>query len=63
MFESGIVYGRESAGGGDPFGGFSGYGGQGQNVHFDFSNLGLGDIALVTGFLVLASLGIESFDG
>lgn len=28
----------------DPFGGFSGYGGNGQNVHFDFGDLGLGDI-------------------
>ncbi len=29
----------------DPFGGFSGYGGgQGQNINFDFGDLGLGDI-------------------
>lgn len=33
-----------NSGGGDPFGGFSGYSGQGQNVHFDFGDLGLGDI-------------------
>ena len=30
--------------GGNPFGGFSGFGGQGQNVNFDFGDLGLGDI-------------------
>src|SRR6185312_8024286 len=30
------------AGGGNPFGG--GFGGQGQNVNFDFGDLGLGDI-------------------
>jgi molecular chaperone DnaJ len=28
----------------DGFGGFQGFGGQGQNVHFDFGDLGLGDI-------------------
>lgn len=33
-----------SSGGSDPFGGFSGFGGQGQNVHFDFGDMGLGDI-------------------
>lgn len=32
------------AGGGNPFEGFSGFGGQGQNVNFDFGDLGLGDI-------------------
>ncbi|MDB5181647.1 MAG: dnaJ [Candidatus Saccharibacteria bacterium] len=31
-------------GGGSPFDGFGGYGGQGQNVNFDFGDLGLGDI-------------------
>src|SRR3954467_3396362 len=33
-------------GGGNPFEGFGGYGqaGQGQNVNFDFGDLGLGDI-------------------
>ncbi len=30
--------------GGNPFEGFQGFGGQGQNVHFDFGDLGLGDI-------------------
>lgn len=30
--------------GGNPFEGFSGFGGQGQNVNFDFGDLGLGDI-------------------
>lgn len=34
--------GGSSAAGGDPFGGFNGAGGQG--VHFDFGDLGLGDI-------------------
>jgi molecular chaperone DnaJ len=34
-----------AASGGDPFGGgFQGFGGQGQNIHFDFGDLGLGDI-------------------
>ncbi|PLS80576.1 molecular chaperone DnaJ [Candidatus Saccharibacteria bacterium] len=33
-----------SAGGGNPFEGFGGFGGGGQNVHFDFGDLGLGDI-------------------
>lgn len=32
------------AAGGNPFEGFSGFGGQGQNVNFDFGDLGLGDI-------------------
>ncbi len=30
--------------GGNPFAGFGGFGGQGQNVNFDFGDLGLGDI-------------------
>lgn len=30
--------------GGNPFEGFAGFGGAGQNVHFDFGDLGLGDI-------------------
>lgn len=34
--------GSSAASDGDPFGGFSGY--SGQNVHFDFGDLGLGDI-------------------
>src|SRR5947199_663686 len=29
---------------GNPFAGFNGFGGQGQNVNFDFGDLGLGDI-------------------
>ncbi|PID32494.1 molecular chaperone DnaJ [Candidatus Saccharibacteria bacterium] len=33
-----------AAGGGNPFEGFGGYGAHGQNVHFDFGDLGLGDI-------------------
>lgn len=33
-----------SSGGGNPFEGFNGFGGQGQEVHFDFGDLGLGDI-------------------
>ena len=33
-----------AAGGGDPFAGFGGFGGQGQNVNFDFGDMGLGDI-------------------
>lgn len=33
-----------NAGGDNPFEGYQGYGGQGQNVHFDFGDLGLGDI-------------------
>ncbi len=33
-----------SSGGGNPFEGFGGFGGQGQEVHFDFGDLGLGDI-------------------
>ncbi len=32
------------AAGGNPYEGFSGFGGQGQEVHFDFGDLGLGDI-------------------
>lgn len=31
-------------GGGDPFSGFGGFGGQGQNINFDFGDMGLGDI-------------------
>ncbi len=33
-----------STGGGNPFEGFGGFGGQGQEMHFDFGDLGLGDI-------------------
>ena len=33
-----------SGGGGNPFEGFGGYGGQGQNINFDFGDMGLGDI-------------------
>lgn len=36
--------GGASGGGGNPFEGFGGFGGQGQNVNFDFGDLGLGDI-------------------
>ncbi|HSX07317.1 MAG TPA: molecular chaperone DnaJ [Candidatus Saccharimonadales bacterium] len=37
--------GSSAAGDGNPFGaGFNGFGGQGQNVNFDFGDLGLGDI-------------------
>ncbi|HEX5797201.1 MAG TPA: molecular chaperone DnaJ [Candidatus Saccharimonadales bacterium] len=36
--------GSSAAGGGDPFAGFGGFGGQGQEFHFDFGDLGLGDI-------------------
>ncbi|MGF7229497.1 MAG: molecular chaperone DnaJ [Candidatus Saccharibacteria bacterium] len=37
--------GGASGGGGNPYEGFGGFGGQGgQNVHFDFGDLGLGDI-------------------
>lgn len=36
--------GSSAAGGGNPFEGFNGFGGQGQNVNFDFGDLGLGDI-------------------
>lgn len=32
------------AAGGDPFAGFGGFGGQGQNINFDFGDMGLGDI-------------------
>ncbi len=31
-------------GGGNPFEGFGGFGGQGQNINFDFGDMGLGDI-------------------
>jgi molecular chaperone DnaJ len=30
--------------GGDPYAGFNGFGGQGQNINFDFGDMGLGDI-------------------
>jgi molecular chaperone DnaJ len=33
-----------ASGGGNPFEGFQGFGGQGQNVNFDFGDIGLGDI-------------------
>lgn len=33
-----------SGGGGNPFEGFGGFGGQGQNINFDFGDMGLGDI-------------------
>ncbi len=33
-----------ASGGGNPFEGFTGFGGQGQNINFDFGDLGLGDI-------------------
>ena len=33
-----------ASGGGSPYEGFNGFGGQGQEVHFDFGDLGLGDI-------------------
>lgn len=33
-----------ASGGGNPFEGFSGFGGGGQEMHFDFGDLGLGDI-------------------
>jgi molecular chaperone DnaJ len=36
--------GSDGGGGGNPFEGFSGFSGQGQNVNFDFGDLGLGDI-------------------
>jgi len=36
--------GGGASGGGNPFDGFSGFGGQGQNIHFDFGDMGLGDI-------------------
>ncbi len=38
------VGGSGGGGGGNPFEGFQGFGGQGQNVNFDFGDLGLGDI-------------------
>lgn len=36
--------GSSAASDGNPFEGFSGFGGQGQNINFDFGDLGLGDI-------------------
>ncbi len=36
--------GGNGAGGGNPYEGFQGFGGQGQNINFDFGDLGLGDI-------------------
>jgi molecular chaperone DnaJ len=36
--------GGSAADGGNPFAGFGGFGGQGQNINFDFGDLGLGDI-------------------
>lgn len=33
-----------ASGGGNPYEGFGGFGGQGQNINFDFGDLGLGDI-------------------
>lgn len=36
--------GSSAASDGDPFAGFGGFGGQGQNINFDFGDLGLGDI-------------------
>lgn len=36
--------GGNGGGGGDPFAGFGGFGSQGQNVNFDFGDMGLGDI-------------------
>lgn len=38
------VGGASGNGGGNPFAGFGGFGGQNQEVHFDFGDLGLGDI-------------------
>lgn len=38
------VGGNGGASSGNPFEGFQGFGGQGQNVNFDFGDLGLGDI-------------------
>lgn len=38
------VGGNASGPGGSPFEGFQGFGGQGQNINFDFGDLGLGDI-------------------
>lgn len=38
------VGGNGGASGGNPFEGFQGFGGQGQNINFDFGDLGLGDI-------------------
>ncbi len=36
--------GGNGGGGGNPFEGFSGFGGKGQNINFDFGDMGLGDI-------------------
>lgn len=36
--------GGNGASGGDPFSGFGGFGGAGQEMHFDFGDMGLGDI-------------------
>ena len=36
--------GSSAASDGNPFAGFNGFGGQGQNINFDFGDLGLGDI-------------------
>lgn len=36
--------GSSAASDGDPFAGFGGFGAQGQNINFDFGDLGLGDI-------------------
>jgi molecular chaperone DnaJ len=36
--------GNDPGGGGNPYAGFGGAGGQGQEMHFDFGDLGLGDI-------------------
>lgn len=36
--------GGNGAAGGNPFEGFGGFGGQGQGMHFDFGDMGLGDI-------------------
>ena len=38
------VGGSAGGGGGNPFEGFGGFGGAGQEMHFDFGDLGLGDI-------------------
>lgn len=38
------VGGNGNGGGGNPFGGFNGFGGGAQEMHFDFGDLGLGDI-------------------
>lgn len=36
--------GGAAGGGGNPFEGFQGFGGQGQNINFDFEDMGLGDL-------------------